>query len=57
MSGGTDKFKKGGHYCKNWWVNKRAGKVWRCRFCGAVYTCKEVKGRLTWLQTRDGRKM
>lgn len=57
MSGGTDKFKKGGHYCNNWWVSKRAGKVWRCRSCGAVYTCKEVKGRLTWLQTRDGRKM
>jgi ribosomal protein L37AE/L43A len=56
MAGGTDKFKKSSHYCSTPVFAKRAGKVWSCRKCGAVYTCKLVKGRLTWLMTRDGRK-
>lgn len=55
MAGGTDKFKKGSHFCNNSWVIKKAGKTWVCRRCGAVYRCKLVKGRLTWLLTRDGR--
>lgn len=56
MAGGTDKFKKSSHYCSNWYVTKKAGKVWVCKQCGSVYTCKLIKGRLTWLLTRDGGK-
>lgn len=56
MAGGTDKFKKGAHYCRTPVLGKRAGKVWVCPKCGAVYTCKEYKGRLNWLMTRNGRK-
>ena len=48
-------FKNSSHYCNFWWVSKKVGKRYLCRSCGAVYTCKEVKGRLTWIQTRDGR--
>lgn len=50
-------FENSSHFCNNWWVTKKLGKVWRCRQCGAVYTCKEKKGRLYWLQTKDGRKL
>lgn len=53
MPGGTDKFLQGAHFCRTPLI-KRAGKVWVCK-CGAVYTCKEVKGRLAWLLTKDGR--
>jgi ribosomal protein L37AE/L43A len=56
MPAGRDKFQKGSHYCKTPTFGKRAGKVWVCKTCGAVYTCKEMRGRLVWLQTRNGRK-
>jgi len=55
MPGGTDKFKRGAHYCRPPML-KKAGKVWTCKKCWAVYTCKEVRGRLVWLQTRSGMK-
>lgn len=56
MPGGRDKFEKSSHYCNFWWVVKKAGKVYVCRQCGAVYTCKLIKGRLSWIQTRSGRR-
>jgi hypothetical protein len=55
MAGGTDKFKKGTHYCRTPVFGKSAGKTWRCK-CGSVFRCKEYKGRLSWLMIRDGRK-
>jgi uncharacterized Zn finger protein (UPF0148 family) len=51
----SNKFKMGAHYCRTP-LRKKAGKVWVCPKCGAVYTCKEIKGRLNWLMTRDGGK-
>lgn len=51
-----DKMLPEGHYCNFWWVSKKPGKRHLCKSCGAVYTCKEVRGKLVWLQTRDGRK-
>lgn len=56
MAGGRDKFKPSAHYCRTPTILKRKGRRWVCRECWAVYTCKEVKGRLVWLQTKDGRK-
>lgn len=50
-------FSKSSHYCNFWWVSKKAGKTYLCKRCGAVYTCKLIKGRLAWIQTRDGRKL
>lgn len=55
MAGGRDKFKPSDHYCKTPMFGKKAGKTWVCN-CGAVYTCKDIKGRLHWLQTKDGRQ-
>jgi ribosomal protein L24E len=54
MPGGRDKFKQGTHFCRTP-LRKREGKVYVCRDCGAVYTCKLIKGRLSWLLTKDGR--
>lgn len=51
---GKGKFLKAVHFCATP-LRKKAGKVWVCPKCGAVYTCKETKGRLVWLQTRNGR--
>jgi ribosomal protein L37AE/L43A len=51
-----DKLLPNDHYCKPPKVFKKAGDVWRCPKCGAVYTCRKMSGRLTWLLTRDGRK-
>jgi hypothetical protein len=52
----SNKFSKGAHFCRTPVFAKTAGKKWICPKCGAVYTCKEIKGRLNWLMTRDGRK-
>lgn len=52
----ANKFQKGTHFCFTPFL-KTEGKTWRCRKCGAVYTCKMVRGRLTWLMTRDGRQL
>jgi len=54
MVGGRDKFKQGSHYCRTPTFRKFAGRIWFCR-CGAQFRCKEVKGRLVWLQIKDGR--
>lgn len=51
-----DKLLPNDHYCRTPKIFKKAGDRWRCPKCGAVYTCRTVSSRLTWLLTRDGRK-
>jgi hypothetical protein len=50
-----DKLLPSGHYCRTPVFGKYEGRVWSCN-CGAIFKCKLVRGRLVWLQTRDGRK-
>jgi len=51
-----DKLLPDGHFCNPPKIFKKVGDVWRCRKCGAVYTCRLISGHKAWLLTRDGRR-